>query len=171
LLQNIFDLCGIKKIQESENEGTLEWKRGKQMIATARTVAADRLKLFDIKQDVFYAEVDIQALTDAAEGVKVKYTELPKYPSMRRDLALVLDKNVPYAKVAAIAQSQKWDALKSYDLFDVFESEKIGTDKKSLALSFTFQLNERTLTDEEVDAMMKHLITTYQKDLQALVRE
>jgi phenylalanyl-tRNA synthetase beta chain len=171
LLQNIFDLCGIKKIQESENEGTLEWKRGKQMIATARTVAADRLKLFDIKQDVFYAEVDIQALTDAAEGVKVKYTELPKYPSMRRDLAVVLDKNVPYAKVAAIAQSQKWDALKSYDLFDVFESEKIGTDKKSLALSFTFQLNERTLTDEEVDAMMKHLITTYQKDLQALVRE
>lgn len=171
ILQSIFNLCGIKKLQESENDNVLEWKRGKQVLATATVVPASRLKTFDVKQEVFYAEVDVQALTDAAEGVKVKYSELPKYPSMRRDLALVLDKSVPYGKVAAIAQAQKWEALKSYDLFDVFESEKIGADKKSLALSFTFQLNERTLTDEEVDAMMKHLISTYQKDLQALVRE
>lgn len=171
ILQNIFNLCGIKKIQEAETEHQLEWKRGKQVVATAMAVPASRLKLFDVKQDVYYAEVDIQALTEAAEGVKVKYNELPKYPSMRRDLALILDKNVPYGKVAAIAQSQKWEALKSYDLFDVFESEKIGADKKSLALSFTFQLNERTLTDEEVDGMMKQLIASYQKDLQALIRE
>jgi phenylalanyl-tRNA synthetase beta chain len=120
---------------------------------------------------VFYAEIDVQALTDAAEGVKVKYTELPKYPSMRRDLALVLDKTIPYGKVAGIAQSQKWEALKNFELFDVFESEKIGSDKKSLALSFTFQLNDRTLTDEEVDSMMKQLIATYRNDLQALIRE
>jgi phenylalanyl-tRNA synthetase beta chain len=171
ILQSIFNLCGIKKLQESENDNVLEWKRGKQVLATAMAVPAARLKMFDVKQDVFYAEIDVQALTDAAEGVKVKYSELPKYPSMRRDLALVLDKSVSYSKVAAIAQAQKWEALKSYDLFDVFESEKIGADKKSLALSFTFQLNERTLTDEEVDAMMKQLISTYQKDLQALVRE
>jgi phenylalanyl-tRNA synthetase beta chain len=171
ILQNIFNLCGIKKIQEAETEHQLEWKRGKQVVATAMAVPAAKLKSFDLKQDVYYAEVDIQALTEAAEGVKVKYSELPKYPSMRRDLALILDKSVPYGKVAAIAQSQKWEALKSYDLFDVFESEKIGTDKKSLALSFTFQLNERTLTDEEVDGMMKQLIASYQKDLQALIRE
>lgn len=171
ILQNIFNLCGIKKIQESETEHQLEWKRGKQVVATAVAVPASKLKAFDLKQDVYYAEVDVQALTEAAEGVKVKYSELPKYPSMRRDLALILDKSVPYGKVAAIAQSQKWEALKSYDLFDVFESEKIGADKKSLALSFTFQLNERTLTDEEVDSMMKQLIASYQKDLQALIRE
>lgn len=171
LIQNLFTLCGIRKIQESENEGAITWKRGKQVVGYAKQVAADKLKKFEVKQDVFYAEIDIEAFVDAAEGVKVKYTELPKYPSMRRDLALILDKNVPYNKVLAIAQSQKWDALKNYDLFDVFESEKIGNDKKSLAMSFTFQLNERTLTDEEVDVMMKELIEAYQKNLQAIVRE
>lgn len=171
LVQQIFELCGIKKIQEQETETGIEWKRGKQIIGSAVEVDSKKLKSFDIKQKVFYAEIDIQALTDAAESVKVKYSELPKYPSMRRDLALVLDKSVPYGKVAQIAQAQKWEALKTYELFDVFESEKIGADKKSLALSFTFQLNDRTLTDEEVDGMMKQLISTYQKDLQALIRE
>lgn len=171
LIENIFTLFGIRKIQESVTAEQTEWKRGKQSIAKAYAVPAERLRLFDIKQEVFYAEIDMQAFTEAAEGIKVKYTELPKYPSMKRDLALVLDKEVPYSKVSAIAQAQKWEALKEYDLFDVFESEKIGADKKSLALSFTFQLNERTLTDEEVDSMMKQLITAYQKELQALVRE
>lgn len=171
LITQVFEMCGIKKIQEQETEEGIEWKRGKQVIAKAFAVDAKKLKSFDIKQQVFYAEVDVQSLTDAAEGVKVKYSELPKYPGMRRDLALILDKSVPYGKVSSIAQSQKWEALKNFELFDVFESEKIGNDKKSLALSFTFQLNDRTLTDEEVDGMMKHLITTYRNDLQALIRE
>lgn len=171
LIQNLFTLCGIRKIQESEDEGSIAWKRGKQVIGHAKQIATDKLKKFEVKQEVFYAEIDIEAFVEAAEGVKVKYTELPKYPSMRRDLALILDKNVPYNDVLNIAQSRKWDALKSYDLFDVFESEKIGNDKKSLAMSFTFQLNERTLTDEEVDIMMKELMEAYQKNLQAIVRE
>lgn len=171
ILTNIFALCGIKKIQEAADTEQVSWNRGKQQLARLIKVPAGRLKLFDIKQEVFYAELDVKALTEAADNVKVKYSELPKYPSMRRDLALVLDKNVPYGKVAAIAQAQKWEALKTYDLFDVFESEKLGAGKKSLALSFTFQLNDRTLTDEEVDGMMKQLIASYQKELQALVRE
>lgn len=171
LVEQIFELCGIKKIQEQVTEDGLEWSRGKQNVAKVAVVDAKKLKSFDIKQAVCYAELDVQALTDAAESVKVKYSELPKYPSTRRDLALVLDKAVSYDKVSKIAQSQKWEALKNFELFDVFESEKMGADKKSLALSFTFQLNDRTLTDEEVDGMMKQLIATYQKDLQALIRE
>jgi phenylalanyl-tRNA synthetase beta chain len=170
IIDNIFSVCGITKIQETAEEGMLTWKRGKSVIARAQHVNTDKLKTFDIKQDVFYAEIDIQTFVEAAENVKVKYSELPKFPSMRRDLALVLDKNVPYSKVAAIAESRKWESLKDYELFDVFESEKIGKDKKSLALSFTFQLKERTLTDEEVDTMMQELIALYQKDLQAIVR-
>jgi len=171
VVENLFTLCGIKKMQASENDGTLEWKRGKQLVATAKAVPSDKLKTFEVKQEVFYAEIDIAAFVEAAEQVKVKYTELAKYPAMRRDLALILDKNVPYQKVLAVAQSRKLEALKNYDLFDVFESEKIGADKKSLAMSFTFQLNDRTLTDVEVDAMMKELISEYQKSLQALIRE
>ncbi len=170
IIDNLFNLCGISKVQQTTDEGLLSWKRGKNLIARAMPVAADKLKAFDIRQDVFYAEIDIDAFVEAAEAVKVKYSELPKFPSMRRDLALVLDKNVPYSKVAAIADARKWEALKTYELFDVFESEKIGADKKSLALSFTFQLKERTLTDEEVDTMMQELIALYQKDLQATIR-
>lgn len=170
IVDNLFSLCGISKVQQTAEDGLLSWKRGKNLIARALPVAADKLKAFDIKQDVFYAEIDIEAFVEAAEAVKVKYSELPKFPSMRRDLALVLDKNVPYSKVAAIADARKWEALKTYELFDVFESEKIGHDKKSLALSFTFQLKERTLTDEEVDTMMQELIALYQKDLQATIR-
>jgi len=172
IVAHIFDTCGIKKIKETETEGgIIEWKRGSQALAKAMAVTADRLKLFDIKQEVFYAELDVELLAEAADSVKVRYAELPRFPFMKRDLALVLDKNVPYSKVAAIAQAQKWEALKEYELFDVFESEKLGPGKKSLALSFTFQLNDRTLTDEEVDGMMKQLMTSYQKDLQAVVRE
>ncbi|MFT4061343.1 MAG: phenylalanine--tRNA ligase subunit beta [Edaphocola sp.] len=171
LVNGLLDLCGIKKLQEQTDGGAIVWKRGKTELATAYTLTAEKLKRFDIKQEVFYAEIDIAAFTDAAANNKVRYSELPKYPSVRRDLALVLDKNVPYAKVAGIAQAQKWEALKNYDLFDIFESDKLGKDKKSLALSFTFQLNDRTLTDEEVDAMMQQLIGQYKNELQAIVRD
>ncbi len=171
LLQHLFSAFGLKKLQEKENKDTLEWKRGQQTIASARLVPSDKQKAFDIRQEVYYAELDIAHFTEAIRNNSVKYTELPKFPSMKRDLALVLDKGVPYSKVAAIAQAQKWEALKNYDLFDVFESEKIGKDKKSLALSFTFQGKERTLTDQEVDAMMQQLINAFQKDLQAIIRE
>ncbi len=170
LLQNVFQLCGIHKIQESVTDGIVEWKRGKQTIARAYTVPAARKKIFDIKQEVFYAEIDMQSLVDAIQS-RIKYAELPKYPSVKRDLALVLDKQVSYNQVAAIAQGQKWEALQHYELFDIFESEKLGMGKKSLALSFTFQLKERTLTDEEVDNMMQQLISLYRKDLQAQIRE
>jgi phenylalanyl-tRNA synthetase beta chain len=171
IVANLLKQCGINKVQETVSEQSLIWKRGKNIIATAYSIPMDSLKAFDIKQAVYYAEIDIKEFTQAASSTVIKYSELPKYPSMRRDLALVLDKKVTYEQVATIVQKQKWAALKSYDLFDVFESEKLGHDKKSLALSFTFQLNERTLTDEEVDGMMKTLIVTYQKDLEATIRE
>jgi len=170
IVQNLFQHCGVRKIQETVSDEVIEWKRGKQVLASAWEVDPQKCAAFDIRQAVFYAEVDIAGFTEAAENVKVKYSELPKYPSMRRDLALVLDKSVPYSKISAIAQGCKWDALKGFEVFDIFESEKLGRDKKSIALSFNFQLFDRTLTDEEVDKMMKELMTKYQNELQATVR-
>ncbi len=169
LLHYIFTLCGIGRLQETVSGDELLWNRGKQNIAKAIKVPESTRKTFDIKQDVFYAEVNVKALADAARS-STKYTELPKYPFVKRDLALVLNKDIPYSKVEAIVHKQKWDALKNYELFDVFENEKLGTGKKSMALSFTFQLNDRTLTDEEVEGMMSRLITVYQDELQAQVR-
>ncbi|HTN39439.1 MAG TPA: hypothetical protein VL053_20345, partial [Arachidicoccus sp.] len=170
LIVNVFSLCGLHKIQESQERGTLFFKRGKTAIANLYKVPEDRLKRFNIKQDVFYAEIDIKNLAEAVEKNKIKFQELPKYPAMKRDLALVLSRDIVYEQVAAIAQKQKWEALADFELFDVFEHEKLGSDKKSLALSFTFQLHDRTLTDEEVDHMMKHLIAEYEKELHAAIR-
>lgn len=170
LVTNIFALCGLGKVRESLENGRLCFKHGKTEIACLYEVPADRLQLFDIKQEVFYAEIDIKNLGEAVEKNKIKFKALPKYPAMKRDLALVLSKDIPYEQVAAIAQKQKWEALSGFELFDVFEHEKLGKDKKSLALSFTFQLYDRTLTDEEVDIMIQHLITEYGKELNATVR-
>lgn len=171
LVQHVLEITGIKKIQETVLDGKIYWKRGKQLLAMAQQVTATTCKQFDIRQEVYYAEIYIDPLTEAARGQQISYQELPKYPAMRRDLALIIDKQITYEQVAQIVRKQQWPSLTHYELFDVFEHEKLGKDKKSLALSFTFQLKERTLTDEEVDHMMKQLIAQYQKELQALIRE
>jgi Phenylalanyl-tRNA synthetase beta subunit len=164
--------CYIRHTKTKENllENGIEWVRGKAVIAKAIKIDTDKLKAFDIKQEVYYIEADIKAWTEAGDAAKVKYSELPKFPAMKRDLALVVDKSLSYNKIAAIAQQQKWPSFQGYELFDVFESEKIGADKKSLALSFTFQLSDRTMTDEEVDGMMQTLIKTFEKEIGASIR-
>jgi len=170
VVESIFILLGIRKIKESTEEEKIIWKTGKEVLARTFSVSTEKLKSFDIKQAVFYAEINIQPLANAIANLKVKYTEMPKFPAMKRDLALVVDKGINYHQINEIVKARKWDALKNYELFDVFENEKLGQDKKSLALSFTFQLKERTLTDEEVDKMMQELIKIYENDLNAFVR-
>ncbi len=91
--------AALRNSRETAGENTDRMEKRKTTPGTERTGrSCGAPKLFDIKQEVFYAEIDVTALVEAAEGVKVRYTELPKYPSMRRDLALVLDKDVPYSK-------------------------------------------------------------------------
>lgn len=170
IVAQLLAISGIQKFQEAVTDQQIEWRRGKTVLAKAIAVDAKRLKEFDIKQAVYYIEADIKNWVEAAETAKIKYSELPKFPAMKRDLALVIDKAVSYDQVAKIAQSQKWDAYKGFELFDIFESEKLGADKKSMALSFMFQLNDRTLTDEEVDDMMKKLIQQYEKEIGATIR-
>jgi phenylalanyl-tRNA synthetase beta chain len=170
LVANICSLCGLLKVQEIREEDMLFFKRGKTEIANLSKVSGKLLNDFNIKQDVFYAEIAIQNLAEAIEKNKVKYKELAKYPAVKRDLALILPKSTGYEQVAAITKKQKMDALADFELFDVFEHEKLGKDKKSLALSFTFQRHDRTLTDEEVDLLMKTLVTEYEKELNATIR-
>jgi len=171
LMESLFTRCGLKKYQEITEGDTLLWQRGTMLLGKAFPVAPERLRLFDIKQPVFYAEIYMEPVIQAVENQKIRYAELPKYPSVKRDLALVLDKQVRYEALAKATQKTKMEALQDFQLFDLFENEKLGKDKKSLALSFTFQLFDRTLTDADVDMMMKKLITLYQKEFQAEIRE
>lgn len=170
LIESIFKICGITKFQYEFEQNTIVWKRGKDILAKVEAVAPTKLKTFDIKQEVFYAEIDIQNLVDAAQSTVVKYKALPKFPAVKRDLAVVVNKTVTFQDIINVLNKQKFATLKSYDLFDVFESEKIGNDNKSLALSFTFLDAEKTLTDQEIDAMMQQLIKAYEKDLNAIIR-
>jgi phenylalanyl-tRNA synthetase beta chain len=170
IVEQLLAICGIQKVKESQNENAIEWSRGKIKLAKAIQVDAKKLSQFDIKQEVFYVEMDIKALTEAAIAVKVKYSELPKFPAMKRDLALVVNKSITYDQVATIARALKWPSYQGFELFDVFESEKLGADKKSLALSFSFQLSDRTLTDQEVDEMMQSIIKQYEKEIGATIR-
>lgn len=174
LVNSLIKAAGIGgvSISYSDNANSdIEWKWRNQQLCMLRKVDAERLKRFDIKQDVYFAEVSWGLWLQALAAVKVKYSEVAKYPAVSRDLALVLDSTVAYQQVQEVTDKLKLQELSSYGLFDVFESEKLGAGKKSYALNFTFQLQDRTLTDSETDQLMKKLADAYKSKLNAQIRE
>lgn len=128
------------------------------------------LQAFGIKQAVWFAEIRWTALVDSMAARKVTFKEINKFPEVRRDLALVLDPQVEYHAIAAIARQEGKHMLKDVHLFDVFEGEQLGG-RKSYAIGLTFSDNTRTLTDSEVDAVMQKLMGRYEKELQAVIRK
>lgn len=171
VIENMLEISGIEKVSSSINEqDVLVWKWKNEQLCSAQKVVAEKLKSFDIKQDVYYAEINWALWSKAMTANKIKYAEVPKYPAVQRDLALVLDKTTRFEEVQKITRQVQISSLKNFDLFDVFESEKLGTDKKSYALNYTFQLADRTLTDNEIEESMKQLINAYTTKLQAQIR-
>ena len=100
-----------------------------------------------------------------------KVQELPKYPAVQRDLALIVKRELNWEQVLQSIQKDKNARLKEVRLFDIFESEKLGKDKKSLAVNFTFLDEEKTLTDKEIDGWMQKIMTSLETDLQAEIRK
>lgn len=143
----------------------------KEVILEMGLVDSKILRQFDIKQPVFFASLNWGTLVDISRKQKIEYRAIPKFPVVQRDLALVLDKHVAYEKVEQAAIATKLNRLKTVSLFDVFESDKLGAGKKSLAVSFTFLDEEKTLTDEEIDKMMSKLIRTFETELGAEIRK
>jgi phenylalanyl-tRNA synthetase beta chain len=125
---------------------------------------------FDIKTDVFYADLLWENLMQTAGNISTQYTELPRFPEVKRDLALLLDKGVTFQQVKELAYRTEKQLLKKVLLFDVYEDEKIGPDKKSYAVSFILQDLEKTLTDERIDKTMKNLMNAFSRDLKAEIR-
>jgi len=103
--------------------------------------------------------------------INIQHTDVSKYPAVNRDLAIIVNKALPFEAVEKATGSTRINKLKSISLFDIFESEKIGADKKSMAISFTFLDEEKTLTDVEIDGMMNKLIGAYEKELGAEIRK
>ncbi|HTJ12160.1 MAG TPA: phenylalanine--tRNA ligase subunit beta [Dinghuibacter sp.] len=140
-------------------------------IAKAGQVRRDLADRFGIRQAVFFVDIDWNRVTTLYSQQAILYREVARFPSVQRDLALVVDEAVPYDRIRSAAFGGRLKKLRSVDLFDVFRSEKIGSGKKSVALAFTFQDEDKTLTDKEIDAMMQQLTQAFAKELGAEIRK
>ena len=129
------------------------------------------LKAFDIKQDVFYADIDWDYLKERSQFNKIQFQALPKFPSVRRDLALVVDAALSFEQIEKIAQTEGRKILREVSLFDVYKGDKIEAGKKSYAVSFTFLDPDKTLTDQDIDKVMTKLMKKLESELGAVVRK
>jgi phenylalanyl-tRNA synthetase beta chain len=126
----------------------------------------------DISGEIFFADFDWDAVLSLKSSAKeIRFTEVPKFPSVRRDLALVIDKKVSYKDIEEIAWQTEKNLLREVNLFDVYEGEKLGNEKKSYAVSFILQDENATLTDNQVEKIMEKLTKVYSEKLGAVIRQ
>jgi len=142
---------------------------GNDILVEFGVVKKSVLKHFGIKQEVLYADFNWSIVLKLMSS-KIKYTDIPKYPEVRRDLALLIDQNVTYDSIYKIARQTEKALLKDINLFDVYEGQNLPDGKKSYALSFTIQDNSKTLEDTQIDSIMNKLIKTFESELGASLR-
>ncbi len=173
-LQSIFSRLGLHKIEEQPlksdvfNEGIMLMS-GRETIAEFGTVRNKILKTFDIKQHVFYADINWAIVLKLAGG-KIKFHEIPKYPEVRRDLALLVDPAVRFEDIFRAARQCDKNILKEINLFDVYEGEKLPEGKKSYAVSFVIQDSAKTLTDSQIEKLMGKIQHQLEKEVGAVLR-
>ena len=139
-------------------------------LAVIGTVSPALARKFDVRQPVFAAEICWQTLLKLVSRVKVKFQEMPKFPEVKRDLAVLIDENVAYADLCRAAQKSVKKILKQVSLFDVYRGDKIPEGKKKYAINFVLQDPEKTLTDQEVEKAMSRLLATFQNQFGAVLR-
>lgn len=161
----------IEVVAVPKLDNHIAFKLNGQIIAGAGEVAKKVLTKFDIKQPVFFAGLNWSLLAGLAAQQKAGVKEIPRFPAVQRDVAMIVPKQLAYEEVEKTVQKIKLNKLQEVKLFDIFESEKLGADKKSLAVNFTFLDEEKTLTDKEIDGWMSKIMTTLEKELQAEIRK
>jgi len=176
-LRLLLQRCGVLKhcttaptTHDLLNYGISYIAQGK-VLAQVGSVGPAALKLYDLKQEVFYAEVDWALLLRLAANQNFQVQELSRFPSVRRDLALVISQDVQYQQLENLANETAGPLLSTVNLFDVYEGEKIGAGKRSYAVSFVFEDKEKTMTESEIEAVMQKLITKFESTLAATVRQ
>jgi phenylalanyl-tRNA synthetase beta chain len=128
------------------------------------------LKAFDIDNEVYFADLNWKELMKAIRSVKISYKEISKFPAVKRDLALLLDKNVQFAEIEKIAYETEKKLLKEVELFDVYEGKNLEAGKKSYAVSFLLQDESQTLNDKMIDKIMSKLVKNLEDKLGAKLR-
>jgi phenylalanyl-tRNA synthetase beta chain len=173
LLLQRMGLGGNTKFALSESPllaSAVEVKVGRKTVALLGEVAVHVAKAFDVDQPAFYAEIHDEVLVALLRGSRTTYKEVSKFPSVRRDLSLLLDRSVAYMQLEQIAYQAEHKLLREVDLFDVYEGDKLPAGKKSYAISFILQDDEKTLTDEQVDKAMGRIRGAMEKEVGAELR-
>ena len=176
LCERLFEVTGLpfsgwSELKDLKLSAGLSVIRNDQVLLEAGIVRTETLKQFDIRQPVLFADISWDILMGLASARKIEFRELPRQLPVYRDLAMIVGKVLPYEKVEAAIRNIRLDKLREVKLFDIFESEKLGSDKKSLALSLTFLDEERTLTDKEVDGMIGKIMTALENEVHAEIRK
>ena len=139
-------------------------------IAQIGQVTPKVLKQFDIKKPVFYAEMDVALLFAEYRKVKTLYTPMATNPAVKRDLALVVDKNITYQQLEKVATQFGSRHIKKISLFDVYEGDKLPENKKQYALNFVLQHPDKTLTEEDINKIMSKLLSALERECGATLR-
>lgn len=173
-VNNLLQKCGISNYKCIEStypnfDYGLSYIVNTKPMVELGAVSKAQLKAFDISQPVYYAVFNWETLVKTFSKQKVEFEEISKFPSVRRDLALLIDKAVKYQQIEELAFNTEKKLLKEVNLFDIYEGEKLGN-KRSYAVSFTLLNNEATLTDKQIEAVMEKLISNYKEKLGAELR-
>lgn len=177
LVDSLFKLAAIHKYTFEASAGSyyqygLDIVVKKQVVGSLGLIQQHVAKGFDIKQPVWYAELNWNKIAElAAAGQNRGYVDIPKFPAVQRDIALVIDKDIPFREIEKLVSKLNIQRLQGIRLFDVFESDKLGAGKKSLAINFTFLDKDKTLTDTEIDGMIRKIMQAFEKELAAEIRK
>jgi phenylalanyl-tRNA synthetase beta chain len=177
-VQNILNRIGLNSskcvVHSSQwdvfaNGQTIESRGGKKLVEMG-ILSKKLLKQFDLQQPVYFAELNWTQLMKATKKNVVNFTDIPKQPAVSRDLALLVDNAVEFAQIEQIARQSEKKLLKSVELFDVYEGKNLPAGKKSYAVNFILQDEEKTMNDKQIDAIMQKLIANLKKQLGAELR-
>jgi phenylalanyl-tRNA synthetase beta chain len=176
IVNKVLNRLGFKDFQTKPIEGSATFEYGIQYVINKKEavslglVKAKVAKAAEVKQGVFYADFDWDYLFKQYKE-NVVFAELSKFPEVRRDLSLVLDKEVTFDQIQKIARQYEKNLLRQINVFDVYQGENLGEGKKSYSVSFILQDNEQTLTDKVIDKTMERLMAAFEKEIGAVIRK
>ncbi len=159
-----------KPLEDSRFSDGIEFISNKKTLARIGKVAPELLKDADLDQECFYAEIELEACQNLRQKDNFKFQDISKFNKIRRDLALLIDKNVSYTELYKAARKNPSKYLKSINLFDVYEGKNLPEGKKSYAMSFELSNDEKTLEEKEITEVMSSLINTFKKEFAAELR-
>ena len=173
LLVNRLNIKGLMSVETSNPDlsSGISYRKGEKVLVDFGTVSKKALKKLDINAEVFYADFDWDLIVKSVRNNKIAYTEVSKFPAVRRDLSMLLNKDITFDQLKQIALKTDKSLLKEVNVFDVYLGDKLPEGKKSYALSFVIQDDEKTLTDKQIEAFMQKLIINFEKQAGAEIRK